>query len=200
MAKAVKFGVFSGVFTPAVLTILGVIMYLRLPWITGQAGLYTTLSIIIVAHIISGSTGLSVSSIATDKKIGTGGAYYIISRSLGLPIGGTLGLALFLGLSFSVSLYLIGFTEVLLETIKIDVNLSSIRVAGSIILLLVTIITFISTSLNIKTQYLIMVAMVLSLLSVILGKHDNSVLPFRSLIRCQAHFHGSHFLQFSSRP
>ena len=174
MAKATKYGVFSGVFTPSILTILGVIMYLRLPWIIGQAGLFTTLSIILVAHIISGSTGLSVSSIATDKKIGTGGAYFIISRSLGLPIGGTLGLALFLGLSFSISLYIIGFTEILLNTLKMEVNLSSLRITGSIVLLIVTVITFISTTLNIRAQYVIMVAMILSLLSVLLGRHDLS--------------------------
>ena len=95
MAQAKKFGLFSGVFTPSILTILGVIMYLRLPWIVGQAGLFSTIGIIVVAHIISVTTGLSVSSIATDKKVRAGGSYYIISRSLGLPIGGTLGLALF---------------------------------------------------------------------------------------------------------
>ena len=108
MSQGNKFGAFKGVFTPSILTILGVIMYLRLPWIVGQAGLWATLGIIFVAHIISATTGLSVASIATDKKVETGGTYYMISRSLGLPIGGTLGLALFVGLSFSVSLYLIG--------------------------------------------------------------------------------------------
>ncbi|OFY40691.1 MAG: hypothetical protein A2X18_11575 [Bacteroidetes bacterium GWF2_40_14] len=174
MAKAKKFGAFGGVFTPSILTILGVIMYLRLPWIVGQAGLWATLGIIFVAHIISGSTGLSVASIATDKKVETGGTYFIISRSLGLPIGGTLGWALFVGLSFSVSLYLIGFAEVFLGYFGFEVTLTSIRIAGSIILLLVTILTFISTSLAIKTQYIILTIMALSLLSVFLGKHDFS--------------------------
>jgi len=172
VAKAKKFGAFGGVFTPSILTILGVIMYLRLPWIIGQAGLWATLGIIIVAHIISLSTGLSVASVATDKKVETGGSYYIISRSLGLPIGGTLGIALFVGLSFSVSLYLIGFSETFLSYFGFEVSLFSIRIAGSIILFLVALVTFISTSLAIKTQYLIMTAMVLSLLSVFLGRHD----------------------------
>lgn len=172
MAKAKKFGAFGGVFTPSILTLLGVIMYLRLPWIVGQAGLWGTLGIILVAHIISGSTGLSVASIATDKKVETGGTYFIISRSLGLPIGGTLGWALFVGLSLSVSLYLIGFAEVFLGYFGFEVTLNSIRIAGSIILLLVTILTFISTSLAIKTQYIILTIMALSLLSVFLGKHD----------------------------
>jgi amino acid transporter len=172
MAKAKKFGAFGGVFTPSILTLLGVIMYLRLPWIVGQAGLLATLGIIFVAHIISASTGLSVASIATDKKVETGGTYYIISRSLGLPIGGTLGWALFVGLSFSVSLYLIGFAEVFLGYFGFEVNLTTIRITGSIILFLVTILTFISTSLAIKTQYIILTIMFLSLLSVFLGKHD----------------------------
>jgi len=170
--KSSKFGTFGGVFTPSILTILGVIMYLRLPWIVGQAGLFTTLAIILVAHFISITTGLSVSSIATDKKVKTGGTYYIISRSLGLPIGGTLGLALFVGLSFSVSLYLIGFAESFLSYWGVDVSLTAIRITGTMILLVVTGVTFIGAQLAIKTQYYIMGAIALSLLSIVFGKHD----------------------------
>ena len=172
MAQAKKFGLFSGVFTPSILTILGVIMYLRLPWIVGQAGLFSTIGIIVVAHIISVTTGLSVSSIATDKKVRAGGSYYIISRSLGLPIGGTLGLALFVGLSFSVSLYLIGFSESFLSYWDIEVTRNSIRIAGTTALLLVTIITFISTALALKTQYFILAAIALSLISIFFGNHN----------------------------
>ncbi len=170
--KSSKFGTFGGVFTPSILTILGVIMYLRLPWIVGQAGLLATLAIILVAHFISITTGLSVSSIATDKKVKTGGTYYIISRSLGLPIGGTLGLALFVGLSFSISLYLIGFAESFLSYWGFDVSITAIRITGTLILLLVTGVTFIGAQLAIKTQYYIMGAIALSLLSIVFGKHD----------------------------
>ncbi len=172
MSKVNKFGTFGGVFVPSILTILGVIMYLRLPMIIGESGLYMTLGIILIAHIISVTTGLSVSSIATDKKVEAGGTYYMISRSLGLPIGGTLGLALFVGLSFSVSLYLIGFAESFLGYWGYDVNINTIRLAGTSILVLVTIITFISTSLAIKTQYFIMAAIFLSLLSIVFGSHE----------------------------
>ena len=170
MAK--KFGTFGGVFTPSILTILGVIMYLRLPLIIGQAGLYSTLLIILLAHVISISTGLSVASIATDKKVKTGGTYFMISRSLGLPIGGTLGLALFVGLSLSISLYLIGFSESFLSFLDIEPTLRNIRITGSFALLAVTTITFISTSLAIKSQYLIMAAILLSLTSIFFGNHE----------------------------
>jgi len=172
MAKSKKLGTFGGVFTPSILTILGVIMYLRLPWIAGQAGLYMTIGIILLAHLISVTTGLSVSSIATDKKVKAGGTYYMISRSLGLPIGGTLGLALFVGLSFSVSLYLIGFSESFLSYWGYSLDKNTIRLTGTIILVAVTIITFISTSLAIKTQYIIMTAIGLSLISIFFGNHE----------------------------
>ncbi|MBU2644005.1 amino acid permease [bacterium] len=169
MANPKKFGTFKGVFTPSILTILGVIMYMRLPWIVGQAGLFTTIGIILVAHIISITSGLSVSSIATDKKVKGGGTYFMISRSLGLPIGGTLGLALFIGLSFSVSLYLIGFSESMLSFVGLPVTKNTIRLAGSAALVLVTVITFISTSLALKTQFFILVAICLSLVSIFGG-------------------------------
>ena len=106
-----KFGTFGGVFTPSILTILGVIMYMRLGWVVGNAGLIGAIMIIVLAHVIAISTGLSVSSIATDKKIGAGGVYYILSRSMGIPIGGSIGIALYIGTALSIALYLIGFAE-----------------------------------------------------------------------------------------
>jgi len=169
VAKDGKFGTFGGVFTPSVLTMLGVIMYLRLPWVVGSGGLYVALGIIVVAHVISVSTGLSISSIATDKKVGAGGPYYIVSRSLGLPIGGTLGLALFTGLAFSVSLYIIGFSESFLSNVGIARTANAIRICGSITLVLITVVTLISTEFAIKTQYLILTLIGLSLVSVFLG-------------------------------
>ncbi len=172
VARAKKFGAFGGVFVPSLLSILGVIMFLRLPWIAGMAGLWSTLGIILVAHVISVSTGLSISSLATDKRVEAGGAYYIISRSLGLPIGGTLGIALFVAFSFSISLYLIGFAETFLSFFGFEISLHAIRITGSIVLLVVAVITFISTSLAIRIQYLIMAAMALSLVSVFAGSHD----------------------------
>ncbi|MCB0627031.1 MAG: hypothetical protein KDC43_24730, partial [Saprospiraceae bacterium] len=66
-------GTFAGVFTPTVLTILGAIMYLRLGWVVGNAGLLGAIIIILLAHLITVSTGLSVASIATNTRVGAGG-------------------------------------------------------------------------------------------------------------------------------
>jgi amino acid transporter len=147
-------------------------MYLRFPAIIGQAGLINTIGIIVIAHIISITTSMSVASLSTDKPVQNGGTYFMISRSLGLPIGGTLGLALFVGLSFSVSLYLIGFAESFLQYWDLDSTINNIRLAGTIVLVAVTTITFISTSLAIKSQYFIMATIGLSLLSILLGHHE----------------------------
>ena len=168
-SDARKFGTFGGVFTPSILTILGVIMYLRLPTIVGQGGLWMTLGIITIAHVISVTTGLSIASIATDKRVRAGGSYYMISRSLGLPIGGTLGIALFVGMSLSISLYLIGFSESFLGYWGFPQDKNTIRITGSIALLVVSVVTLISTSFALKTQYLIMAAIVASLATVLAG-------------------------------
>jgi amino acid transporter len=178
MSKEGKFGTFGGVFTPSLLTILGVIMYLRLPMVVGNAGLYTCLGIIAVSHVISICTGLSVSSIATDKRVGAGGTYYIVSRSLGLPIGGTLGLALFFGLSFSISLYVIGFSESFLSYWGIKATTNAIRICGTITVVAVATIISISTALAIKSQYLIFAFIMLSLASIFLGNPpENTIGP-----------------------
>lgn len=178
-AGAKKFGAFSGVFTPSILTILGVIMYLRLGWIAGVAGVTGLIAIILLAHVISFSTGLSISSIATDKKIKAGGIYYILSRSLGLPMGGSIGITLFVGTALSISLYIIGFTESFLSIPEIHGWLASMglpadslnttRVVGTIVLIILVVIAFISTEIAIKTQFLILGAIALSLISVVVG-------------------------------
>jgi amino acid transporter len=175
MAKSHKFGTFSGVFTPSLLTILGVIMYMRLGWVVGQAGMIATIGIIIVAHIISVTTGLSISSIATDKKIKGGGIYYMLSRTLGLPMGGAIGIALFVGTALSISLYIVGFAESFLSLpaiagfFHLAPGVDGYRIVGTAVIIILVIVAFISTSLAIKTQYLILGAILLSLISIFAG-------------------------------
>ncbi len=104
-------GTFLGVFTPTVLTILGVIMYLRFGWLVGSLGLFRVLAVVLLANMITFITTLSFSAVATNAKVGAGGAYFIISRSLGLELGGAIGVPLFLSQAFSVTLYAYGLAE-----------------------------------------------------------------------------------------
>jgi amino acid transporter len=172
MAKGKKFGTFAGVFTPSILTILGVIMYMRLGWVVGNAGLIGAISIILVAHIIAVTTGLSVSSVATDKKIGAGGIYYVLSRSMGIPIGGSIGIALYVGTAFSIALYLIGFSESFNAYFELGTGIREIRITGSVALLCLTALAMISTSVALKAQFLILAAIGISLLAVFVGSSD----------------------------
>jgi potassium/chloride transporter 4/5/6 len=111
--KPGSLGTFLGVFTPTILTILGVILYLRFGWVIGQAGLLGTLAIVVVANAITFATSLSLSAVATNSRVGVGGAYYLISRSLGFELGAAIGLPLFLSQAFSVTLYAFGLAEAL---------------------------------------------------------------------------------------
>ena len=173
---AKKFGAFGGVYTPSILTILGVIMYLRLGWVAGVAGIWGSIAIILLAHVISITTGLSISSIATDKKIKAGGIYYILSRSLGLPMGGAIGITLFVGTALSISLYIVGFVENFLDIPSIQhllnmagPSVQNTRIIGTIVLIVLASIALIGTHIAIKTQYVVLGAIALSLISVFAG-------------------------------
>lgn len=172
MPQKKKFGTFAGVFTPSVLTILGVIMYMRLGWVVGNAGLIGAIVIIIIAHVIAVTTGLSVSSVATDKKIGAGGIYYVLSRSMGIPIGGSIGIALFVGTAFSIALYLIGFAESFNAYLGFGTTINDLRLTGTIALCVLTVLALISTSAALKTQFIILAAIIVSLISIFLGSTE----------------------------
>ena len=163
--KIKKFGTMAGVFTPTFLTILGVIMYIRLPWVVGNAGIIGACLIILVAVAITITTALSLSSITTNIRIGSGGAFSLISQSLGLEIGGAIGIPFFFSQAIAVAMYIFGFRE----------GLQSILPGYSPLLLdlliftLVMAIAFISTSFAFKIQYVIMAIIILSIFSIVGG-------------------------------
>ncbi len=164
-----KLGTFGGVFTPDVLTILGVIMYLRLGWVVGNAGLVGAIAIIILAKSITIATSLSMSSITTNIKIGAGGAYSIISKSLGLETGGSIGIPFYISQTLSASLYIAGFTE---GWLAIFPSHPPEIVFVATWLLLLTI-AYISTAFAIRVQYIIMVIIGLSIISFLLSPHGS---------------------------
>lgn len=158
-------GTFGGVFTPSILTILGVIMYLRFGWVVGNVGLIGTLLIVTISTAITFLTALSISAIATDQRVRIGGAYYMISRSLGIESGGAIGIPLYIALAFSVALYTVGFAESLVGVFpSLDMT-----VVGIVTTIGVATLALISTKVAIRAQYFIMFGIALSLLSLAFG-------------------------------
>ena len=105
-----KFGTLPVFFT-ALSTILGAILFLRFGWAVGQVGFLGALGIIVLGHVVTIPTAFAVAEIATNQRVQGGGAYYIISRSFGLNIGGSIGIALYLSQAISVAFYVIAFGE-----------------------------------------------------------------------------------------
>lgn len=158
-------GTFGGVYTPSLLTILGVIMYLRFGWVVGNVGLFGTLIIVTLSTMITFLTSLSICAIATDRVVKAGGAYFMISRSLGIETGGAVGIPLYFAQAISVALYTIGFAESLKLTFP-DLNQ---RLVAIITTILVAILAIASAQIAIKAQYFIMAAIALSLICLIFG-------------------------------
>jgi amino acid transporter len=162
-----KFGTFGGVFTPNVLTILGVIMFLRFGQITGQAGLLDALLILIAAKLISALTAVSLAAIATNTRVEAGGAYYVISRSLGVEFGGGIALVFYLAQAISVAMYVIGFAEAFVATFP-DLGLTQ-RAVASVANAAVFAVVIVGAGWTIKIQYGILAVLVVSLVSFGLG-------------------------------
>lgn len=169
--KLKTFGTFGGVFTPTLLTILGVIMYLRLGWVVGNAGLLGAWLIIIVSFTITLATALSMSSITTNIRIGAGGAYAIISQSLGLEIGGSLGIPRYVSQGLAVTMYIFGFREGWLFIFPEHPAF----VIDLVVFTLIYGIAYKSADLAIKTQYFIMVIIALSLIVIVIAAYNGSM-------------------------
>ena len=166
-----RFGTFGGVFTPTLLTILGVIMYLRLGWVVGNAGILGGLLIILLAYLITACTGMAMSSITSNIRLGAGGAYAIISQSLGLEVGGSLGIPRYLSQALAITLYIFGFREAWLWVFPAH----SAILVDLIVFVSLWSIAYKSAGLAIRVQYLIMLVIGASLVSVAVAAFSGSM-------------------------
>ena len=156
-----KFGWFAGVFTPSVLTILSAILFMRANFVVGETGVYGMLAIVALANAIAVLSALSVCAVSTNMQVRGGGAYFLISRVLGPEFGGAIGLVFFAAMALNVAFNVLGFTEALtsmypgLAPLYLPIALTAA--------LLLFGVAFIGADVSIKTQFVIMAFLVLSL-------------------------------------
>lgn len=131
-----KLGTWDGVFMPVTLNVLGIILFLRFGFILGQAGLFGALLLLTLSYAIDLLTVLSLNAISTNGQVRGGGAYYLISRSLGPEFGGSIGLVFFFGQAFNASMNVLGFVESLMGALGERSGELSVLPEGSWYLLL----------------------------------------------------------------
>ncbi|HKK73927.1 MAG TPA: hypothetical protein VJ953_02545 [Saprospiraceae bacterium] len=171
--SAKKFGTFLGVFLPSLLTILGLIMYLRFGWIVANLGLGLTIVIVLVANVITFISALSAASIATNINVGVGGVYYLVSRSFGLETGGAIGVAFYISRTLSVTFYAFGLAEAILLFWPVaswgPMPAYVVPLLTALIIISITLLAGRSADLALKTQVPILILVTLSILSLIIG-------------------------------
>ncbi|XP_005304080.1 solute carrier family 12 member 1 isoform X1 [Trachemys scripta elegans] len=170
----VKFGWVKGVLVRCMLNIWGVMLFIRLSWIVGQAGIGLGVVIILLATTVTSITGLSTSAIATNGFVRGGGAYYLISRSLGPEFGGSIGLIFAFANAVAVAMYVVGFAETVVELLKSSGALmvdefNDIRIIGSITVVVLLGISMAGMEWEAKAQVILLVILLIAIANFFIG-------------------------------
>ncbi|XP_078500176.1 solute carrier family 12 member 3-like [Lissotriton helveticus] len=172
--EPVRFGWVKGVMIRCMLNIWGVILYLRLPWITAQAGIGLTWVIILMSVVVTAITGLSISAISTNGKVKAGGTYFLISRSLGPELGGSIGLIFAFANAVAVAMHTVGFAETVRDML-IEFNAvmtdptNDIRIIGIITVTVLLGISLAGMEWEAKAQVVFFFVILVSFVSYLVG-------------------------------
>nr|UQS87558.1 solute carrier family 12 member 2 [Rhamdia quelen] len=171
---AVKFGWVKGVLVRCMLNIWGVMLFIRMTWIVGQAGIVCSCVIIAMATVVTSITGCSTSAIATNGFVRGGGAYYLISRSLGPEFGGSIGLIFAFANAVAVAMYVVGFAETVVELlhasnlIMLDQN-NDIRIVGIITVIILLGISVAGMEWEAKAQIFLLIILITAIFNYFIG-------------------------------
>ncbi|RLW01324.1 hypothetical protein DV515_00008199 [Chloebia gouldiae] len=172
--EPVRFGWVKGVMIRCMLNIWGVILYLRLPWITAQAGIALTWLIILMSVTVTTITGLSISAISTNGKVKSGGTYFLISRSLGPELGGSIGLIFAFANAVAVAMHTVGFAETVRDLLQEHNSLivdptNDIRIIGVITVTVLLGISLAGMEWEAKAQILFFLVILISFINYLVG-------------------------------
>uniref|UniRef100_A0A8C3C2W3 Solute carrier family 12 member 3 n=1 Tax=Cairina moschata TaxID=8855 RepID=A0A8C3C2W3_CAIMO len=172
--EPVRFGWVKGMMIRCMLNIWGVILYLRLPWITAQAGTALTWLIILMSVTVTTITGLSISAISTNGKVKSGGTYFLISRSLGPELGGSIGLIFAFANAVAVAMHTVGFAETVRDLLQehdalmVDPT-NDIRIIGVVTVTLLLGISLAGMEWEAKAQVLFFLVILVSFSNYLVG-------------------------------
>ncbi|KAG7314051.1 hypothetical protein KOW79_022547 [Hemibagrus wyckioides] len=172
--EPVRFGWVTGVMVRCMLNIWGVILFLRLPWITAQAGILTTWLIIFMSVLVTSITSLSVSAISTNGRVSSGGAYFMISRTLGPELGGPIGVVFSFANALACALNTVGFAEtvrdLLIEYNALVVDeINDVRIIGAITVTCLLLISLAGMEWESKTQILFFLVLIVTFTNYFVG-------------------------------
>uniref|UniRef100_UPI003AAEA7E9 solute carrier family 12 member 4 isoform X2 n=1 Tax=Centroberyx gerrardi TaxID=166262 RepID=UPI003AAEA7E9 len=181
--KSPNMGTLMGVYLPCLQNIFGVILFLRLTWIVGTAGIVQSFLIVLMCCSCTMLTAISMSAIATNGVVPAGGAYFMISRSLGPEFGGAVGLCFYLGTTFAAAMYILGAIEIFLKYLVPQAAifhatdphggdsalLNNMRVYGSICLSLMAVVVFVGVKYVNKLASLFLACVIISIVSIYAG-------------------------------
>lgn len=190
-AKSPRMGTFIGVYLPCLQNILGVVLFLRLAWIVGAAGVLESLLIVSMCCACTMLTAISMSAIATNGVVPAGGSYYMISRSLGPEFGGAVGLCFYLGTTFAGAMYILGTIEIFLTYISPSASvfqaesvdgeaaamLNNMRVYGTGTLVLMALVVFVGVKYVNKLALVFLACVVLSIMAIYAGVIKSALEP-----------------------
>ncbi|ESO86681.1 hypothetical protein LOTGIDRAFT_166954 [Lottia gigantea] len=172
-------GWIQGVLVRCVLNIFGVMLFLRLTWITGQAGIGFASLIILLSSFVTAITTMSMSAICTNGEVKGGGAYYMISRSLGPEFGGAIGVVFSLANAVAAAMYIVGFAETVKDLmwehgVMITGNeLHDVRIIGCAVSFLILAIVLIGLDFEAKAQLVLLFILLAAIVNYFVG----SLLP-----------------------
>ena len=170
------------VFLASISTILGAILFLRFGYAVAHVGLWGSLMIILLGHLVTIPTVLAVSEIATNRRVAGGGAYYIMSRSFGTSIGGSIGIALYLSQAISVAFYMVAFAEAFVPVyewlaVTYELNLNPRRFSRPCTLLLILLMLTKGAGLGVRALWGVAVILATSITLFMLGEGSESMQP-----------------------